>query len=174
MTVTIDESKRPDAAGQRQPAKLDTKVLAIAAVFIATFAFIASIMALGVLMTRSLDDHRHLEEAIAASGGSNSASGSDSASAESPASAAPTVDVALREFSIAPSTVDVPAGATIRVVNDGSIKHNLSVDGRASAMVTGGKSTELDLTGLAPGTYTMRCDVPGHEAAGMRGTVTVS
>lgn len=174
MTVTIDESKRPDEARRRQPATLNTKVLAIAAVFIATFAFIASIMALGVLMTRSLDDHRHLEEAIAASGGSNSRSGSDSAAAESPTSPAPTVDVALREFAIAPSTVDVPAGGTIRVVNDGSIKHNLSVDGRASAMLAGGKSTELDLTGLAPGTYTMRCDVPGHEAAGMRGTVTVS
>ncbi len=144
MTVTIDDPQPTDEARHHKPARLNTKVLAVAAVLIATFAFIASIMTLGVLMTRSLDDHRHLEEAMLASGGSNSPSGSDSAAAESPNSPAPTVDVALREFAIAPSTVDVPAGATIRVVNDGSIKHNLSVDGRASAMVTGNpRSTRL-------------------------------
>lgn len=169
MTVTIDAPKDTgDKSQPRRPATLNTNGLAIAAVLIASAAFITAILALGVLMTRSLDDHRHLEAAIASSGASSAPS------AESPAAAAPSVDVTLREFTIAPSSVELPAGgATLRVVNDGAVKHNLSVDGRASAMLSGGNSTKLDLTGLEPGTYTMRCDVPGHEAAGMRGTLTV-
>ena len=41
----------------------------------------------------------------------------------------------------------------------------------ATATFQGGTRT-LTLT-LPPGTYTFYCSVPGHEAAGMKGTLTV-
>ena len=41
-----------------------------------------------------------------------------------------------------------------------------------SKVVTGTKTT-LDLSNLKPGDYTFYCSVPGHEAAGMKGTLTV-
>ncbi len=41
-----------------------------------------------------------------------------------------------------------------------------------SDQVTGG-STSLDLQNLKAGSYTFYCSVPGHEDAGMKGTLTV-
>jgi plastocyanin len=41
-----------------------------------------------------------------------------------------------------------------------------------SKVVTG-QSTTLDLKNLKPGTYTFYCNVDSHEAAGMKGTLTV-
>jgi plastocyanin len=41
-----------------------------------------------------------------------------------------------------------------------------------SQVVTGGKTT-LDLSNLKPGSYTFYCSVDSHEAAGMKGTLTV-
>ena len=40
-------------------------------------------------------------------------------------------------------------------------------------MQDGGTST-IDIANLKAGTYTFYCSVPGHEAAGMKGTLTVS
>ena len=41
-----------------------------------------------------------------------------------------------------------------------------------SQVVTGGKTT-LDVSNLKPGSYTFYCSVDSHEAAGMKGTLTV-
>jgi uncharacterized cupredoxin-like copper-binding protein len=43
---------------------------------------------------------------------------------------------------------------------------------QCSKQVTDGK-TSLSLKNLKPGSYTFFCSVPGHEAAGMKGTLTV-
>ena len=40
-------------------------------------------------------------------------------------------------------------------------------------MSNGGTSV-ITITDLKPGTYTLYCAVPGHEQAGMKGTLTVS
>ena len=79
----------------------------------------------------------------------------------------------LTEFSFDPGELRVPAGTVLQLHNDGTIVHNMSVDGVASEMIDGGASGELDLTGLEPGTYDMQCDVPGHAAAGMTGTMVI-
>jgi manganese oxidase len=61
------------------------------------------------------------------------------------------------------------------VTNDGTMAHDLEVVGTdlITPMLQPGESATLDLSGLEPGTYTVICTVPGHEAAGMTGTLTV-
>ena len=165
MTVTtadtheVDTHRAAPPEATRRPG-LNTDTLALAGVFIAMFAFLAAVFAVG-LASRAVDEHQDLEDAIAAGAPTGSSPGSATA-------------VSLREFAIDPGSLELASGSTIRIENAGTIAHNLSVDGRGSAMLEAGQSGELDLSGLAPGTYTMRCDVPGHEAAGMKGTVTVT
>lgn len=67
---------------------------------------------------------------------------------------------------------------TIDFTNDSSVPHNVTVDdpsGKeigATEDITQSKAT-LKLTGLKSGDYTFYCSVPGHEAAGMKGTLAV-
>jgi uncharacterized cupredoxin-like copper-binding protein len=64
----------------------------------------------------------------------------------------------------------------IYLKNPAPIPHNVAVEGngvdKKSATISGGKTTELKLN-LKPGTYKFYCAVPGHEQAGMKGTLTV-
>ncbi|HVM08543.1 MAG TPA: multicopper oxidase domain-containing protein [Acidimicrobiales bacterium] len=85
-------------------------------------------------------------------------------------------EVELGDFFIKPASATVAAGSTLKLVNSGNVQHNLSVvdEGLASPMLDAGASGELSLAGLAPGTYKIRCDVPGHESAGMAGELTVT
>lgn len=94
-------------------------------------------------------------------------------SAASGTGAAATLDVSLRDFAIDPGDARVAAGAVLQITNDGAIQHNLAVDGAASDMLAPGSAGTLDLSELEPGTYTMICQVPGHEAAGMKGTLVI-
>jgi plastocyanin len=98
---------------------------------------------------------------------------SEARSAPPAATASAPEAVTLDEFSIAPGELVVPAGTVLTVDNAGTVTHNLTVDDVASPMIEAGDSTELDLSDLPPGTYEMRCDVPGHAAAGMKGTITI-
>jgi uncharacterized cupredoxin-like copper-binding protein len=64
---------------------------------------------------------------------------------------------------------------TINFDNPSSTPHGIGVKGngvgKASQTVTNGKtSVTVD---LKPGTYEFYCPVPGHEQAGMKGTLTV-
>ncbi len=92
------------------------------------------------------------------------------------ATAATTADVSLTEFSIEPAEVQVAAGGGLRVTNNGSVAHDLHLRGHdlATPMLAGGESGTLDLTGLAPGTYELRCEVAGHAGAGMTATLVVT
>jgi manganese oxidase len=89
------------------------------------------------------------------------------------AAAAGPVSVSLTEFAISPSSI---SGAdSLVVTNDGTMAHDLEVVGTdlITPMLQPGDSATLDLSSLEPGTYTVICTVPGHEAAGMTGTLTV-
>jgi hypothetical protein len=48
------------------------------------------------------------------------------------------------------------------VVNDGSMQHNLAIDGRslATPMINPGGSAPIVLSGLPAGTYKVLCQVP--------------
>jgi plastocyanin len=68
-----------------------------------------------------------------------------------------------------------PGKVTISMPNQAPIQHNIAITGPAKGhgpiVGHGGDSTFT--ASLKPGTYTFLCEVPGHAAAGMKGTLTV-
>jgi plastocyanin len=66
---------------------------------------------------------------------------------------------------------------TVTFTNPGALEHNVTIAQGSSVLgatptFTGG-SRKLTLT-LKPGSYTFYCSVPGHRAAGMEGTLSVT
>jgi plastocyanin len=98
---------------------------------------------------------------------------SKSKDAEDAAVKAAGTPVALSEFAIDPSMLDVAAGGTLSVRNDGTAVHNLRVAGTdlATPDLQAGGTASLDLSSLDPGNYTVFCEIPGHRAAGMEATL---
>ena len=80
-------------------------------------------------------------------------------------------------FSFDKKTLEAPAGTiTIHLTNDASVPHDVAVEGngvdeKSETVTNGDTSLTVD---LEPGEYTFYCDVPGHRAGGMEGTLTVS
>jgi uncharacterized cupredoxin-like copper-binding protein len=134
---------------------------------------------------------------LAACGGSSSSSASSSASAPATSTSA-----AASRSSTAPAgaaggaltlaadpggqlkftktSLSAKAGkVTIQFTNSASLAHNLTIEQGTNGPVIGatptfqGASKTLTVN-LKPGTYTFYCSVPGHRAAGMQGTLTVS
>jgi plastocyanin len=58
------------------------------------------------------------------------------------------------------------------VVNKGALKHDFKIAGKKTPLIAPGQTKVLKLT-LKKGKYTYLCTVPGHAAAGMKGTFTV-
>jgi manganese oxidase len=118
----------------------------------ASFAFIGLLLAFAALIVTATKDNN---------GGTVVASGG--------------VSVTLSEFKLTPDTVTVSSGGSITVTNAGTTAHNLTIDGTSihTKDLNPGESAILQLEGLKDGTYTMICSVPGHAAAGMKGTLTV-
>ncbi len=76
------------------------------------------------------------------------------------------------------TSVTAKAGEdTIDFTNDSPVGHNVQIEdpnGKGlggTKTITGGSTTAK--VALKPGKYTFFCSVPGHEAAGMKGTLTV-
>jgi plastocyanin len=91
------------------------------------------------------------------------------------------VKVTMTEFKFDPATPSVPGGkTTFFLVNAGSVPHNMVIFGpggkriAASDLVQGGNSSVFAVPALTPGTYQIVCDQPGHQDAGMKGTLTVT
>jgi len=96
-------------------------------------------------------------------------------STSSTGAAPTTAPVTLSDFKITPDAVQVAAGGFLDVTNTGQSPHNLAVQGAglATPMINTGATARLDVSGLAPGKYTLFCEVPGHADLGMKGTLTV-
>jgi FtsP/CotA-like multicopper oxidase with cupredoxin domain len=87
------------------------------------------------------------------------------------------VAVTLTEFAIAPKAVEVAAGGSLAATNNGTMQHNLAVkedSSVATPMIDAKGTGSLDLSKLKPGSYTLFCAVPGHEAAGMTAPLTIT
>src|SRR5262249_24612840 len=90
-----------------------------------------------------------------------------------------TVDATVHShdnFRFTPTTLDAKEGKyTVKLINDGSLDHTFQihgVDGKIS--VSSGTKEGCHTFDLTKGTYHFYCGVAGHEAAGMKGTLTVS
>jgi plastocyanin len=92
----------------------------------------------------------------------------------------PHVQVSAVEYSFSLSRTTVPAGKVdLEFVNDGQDEHNLNLDPpeeaspvEAFANTPSKGIGELQLE-MRPGSYTLFCSLPGHEAKGMKATLVV-
>jgi plastocyanin len=71
-----------------------------------------------------------------------------------------------------------PGSVTVDMPNQSGVTHNIAIQQGTSGPVLGAskvitKGTSSVTVKLKPGAYTFFCQVPGHRAAGMEGTLTV-
>jgi plastocyanin len=83
-----------------------------------------------------------------------------------------------RELRFSKSTLEAPAGTvTLVMENPSALEHNIAVRGEGldeQGEVVGQGDESTVTVELEPGEYEFYCSVPGHEAGGMKGTLTVS
>ncbi len=104
-------------------------------------------------------------EVVTASGGDGAAGGSG----------AQTAHVSLSEFAIKGDLELKPGDITFEIHNEGSVIHNLAIQGDGqSEDINGGDSVNWAAGKLEPGTYELFCAIPGHKEAGMTATLVVS
>lgn len=109
---------------------------------------------------------------VAACGGGGNGSGGQPAGS---------IKVTMTEYKFDPSTIDAKAGTlTFFLVNGGTASHDMIIRDASnnriagSELISAGDSVVFTASNVAAGTYTYFCDQPGHEQAGMHGTLTVS
>jgi len=124
--------------------------------------------------------------ALAGCGGSDEkSSGSSSSSSSSNSSASSggggeTLKLAADKSALKfdKSSLTAKAGkVTLEMANPSQVPHAVAIKGNGvdvDGKTVGNGETSTASTDLKPGTYTFYCPVPGHEAAGMKGTLTVN
>ena len=117
--------------------------------------------------------------AVLAAGCGGSGGGGSSSAGSTPANAQVVeIDVAQSGLAFTKTTATANAGTVeLKSKNPQSLSHDISIKGngvdeQGNMVASGGVSTVT--VDLKPGTYTFYCSVPGHEEAGMKGTLTVS
>ena len=87
------------------------------------------------------------------------------------------VTVVASDFAFAPTSIEVPANARVRLTfeNDGKEFHDLVVEGLPTvhANARPGQRVVVTFTTPAAGSYQFICSVPGHATAGMTGSLKV-
>jgi uncharacterized cupredoxin-like copper-binding protein len=84
-----------------------------------------------------------------------------------------TVTVAATEFKFKLSKTSAPKGTvTFVVTNKGKIVHDFKINGKTTPRLQPGKSAKLVVKFTKAGKFPYLCTVPGHAAAGMKGTFT--
>lgn len=78
------------------------------------------------------------------------------------------------EFGFTLSKKTVKKGTTaFKVTNKGTISHDFKINGKKTKSLTTGKSQTVSVSFKKVGKYAYLCTLPGHAAAGMKGTFTV-
>lgn len=151
-----EPAERPERSASARARERSESIAIFAAVF-AAIGVLTSLFAVG-LAVRAVQTADDIENppAVAAAEGSGGP------------------ELTLTEFTITPNEISVPADSVLSITNDGTVAHDVMVEGIMSDRVDAGGSTTLDLTGLAPGTYDMICTVTGHKDSGMTGTITIT
>ena len=82
-----------------------------------------------------------------------------------------TVTVTMKEFKFTLSRKTVPHGTVVfKLVNKGTLGHDFKIAGKKSKLIGKGKTGKFTVT-LTKGKKAYLCTVPGHAAAGMKGTL---
>jgi len=91
------------------------------------------------------------------------------------------IKVTLTEYKFDPSTLSAPSGKVVfYLVNAGTTSHDLIIRDSSnnrvdsSELISAGDTVVFTVNSIPAGTYTYFCDQTGHEAAGMKGTLTIS
>ncbi|MEK7425931.1 MAG: plastocyanin/azurin family copper-binding protein [Actinomycetota bacterium] len=93
-----------------------------------------------------------------------------------PAAAGVTINLSGKEFAFDQVNLTASAGSafTVEFANAGLMEHDFTIEGQESAKIAAAPGAKASGTyTLAPGTYKFTCSVPGHEASGMVGTLTI-
>ena len=86
-------------------------------------------------------------------------------------SSATTVKVGAKEFKFTLSRKSAHHGkVTFKVTNKGHIQHDFKIAGKKTKLLSPGKSASLTVTLKKGKKYRYTCTVPGHAAAGMKGS----
>jgi plastocyanin len=123
----------------------------------------------------SSDDSTSTSTEAGGGGAATTTSGGGAAASSSVKLAADPSQIAYDTDSLTAKAGDV----TIDFDNPNSaLGHDVCVEAEGDddlgcSKVVTGQSATLDLKGLKPGEYTFYCSVDSHEAAGMKGTLTV-
>jgi uncharacterized cupredoxin-like copper-binding protein len=88
--------------------------------------------------------------------------------------------IQVADFKLNPATIEVKGTVlSLAVTNDGPTVHNVTIRQGSGPELFGtadlkaGESETL-VHDIAPGTYILYCDLPGHESLGIVGTLTVT
>lgn len=89
------------------------------------------------------------------------------------------VSVEGKEFAFVPAKVEATVGetVTIKFENVGRLSHNLTIpalDAKTGTIQSGDAATLKVTAPDTPGTYEIKCSVPGHAPAGMTGKLVVT
>jgi uncharacterized cupredoxin-like copper-binding protein len=124
------------------------------------------------------DDNDSSDTSAASTPASTPAASTPATSTPAAAGGASTVAIGETEYKLDPSSPTAKAGSvTFNVKNDGSIPHDLEVEGtgveKKTETISPGSSSKLTVD-LKPGKYEIYCTIDGHKDLGMKGEVTVS
>ena len=91
------------------------------------------------------------------------------------------IKVTMNEYKFDPGTITAPHGKVVFfLVNTGTVSHDLVIHDSSgktissSELVSAGDSHVFTVNSIDAGSYTFVCDQPGHEASGMKGTVSIT
>ena len=91
------------------------------------------------------------------------------------------IKATMTEYAFDPSSISAPAGKVVFwLVNSGNIAHDMVISNTsgnrvaASELVSAGDTFTFTVDNLQAGSYKIFCNQPGHEASGMKGTLTVT
>ena len=86
-----------------------------------------------------------------------------------------TIEIKVSAYKFVPKTITAPAGILEFKLTSTDIQHSFRIKNVNGFLIeTGAGKTARGKVKLAPGKYTFYCDIPGHESAGMEGTLTVT
>jgi uncharacterized cupredoxin-like copper-binding protein len=89
--------------------------------------------------------------------------------------AATTIQVKGGEFffRLSSKSIGKPGKVTFAFKNIGHVSHDFQISGKKTPLIQPGRTARLVVTFKKKGKWVYRCTVPGHAAAGMKGTFTV-